>query len=56
MLLHFFVFSIIMWVLTSRMPNLDPETKKDLQFIWQYQVGGLTAASFFVGAGRKPGP
>ena len=44
------IFAIIIWVLTSRMPNLDPTTKKDLQFIWQYQVGGLTAASFFVGA------
>jgi len=44
------VFAIIIWVLTSRTPNLDTKTRKDMPFIWQYQIGGLTAASFFVGA------
>ena len=44
------VYAIIIWVLTSRMPNLDTKTRKDMQFIWQYQVGGLTTASFFGGA------
>ena len=44
------VFGIVVLILTSRVPNLDPATMQDDPYMWKWKVGGLTTASFLVGA------
>ena len=44
------LFGIVVLVLTSRIPNLNPATMETDPYKWEWKIGALTMASFFVGA------